>query len=283
MFVTNFVALGSGICCVKFQHTFSFVISREVDIFDDQLVCCDYQLILYFSNPVDFKGAGIGRTQKEWFGAEPPYAGIVQPLERCSEMASYNQEKRAVNFGDELFSHAKVPIGRKDFVHDFNVTFDLRTYYPNGLIALVKNGHISPVSHFAIMLLGGRAVINLYDRKARRVSNPSYLNDGNWHHISWFLCFPLKAKVYSEFSVVSTDYASNLDPIQHPSMADTSNSVYMRCGKPVNELVMRLGALQYEEIIITISNADKSKKMPQNNPFSSSRFYKDIDQSSSTN
>ncbi|KAF8792889.1 Laminin subunit alpha-1 like protein [Argiope bruennichi] len=140
--------------------------------------------ILYFSNPVDFKGAGIGRTQKEWFGAEPPYAGIVQPLERCSEMASYNQEKRAVNFGDELFSHAKVAIGRKDFVHDFNVTFDLRTYYPNGLIALVKNGHISPVSHFAIMLLGGRAVINLYDRKARRVSNPSSLNDGNWHHIS---------------------------------------------------------------------------------------------------
>ncbi|GIX95697.1 laminin subunit alpha-1, partial [Caerostris darwini] len=139
--------------------------------------------ILYFSDAVDFKGAGIGRTQKEWFGAEAPYAGIVQPLERCSEMASYNLEKRAVNFGDELYSHAKVPIGRKDFVHDFNITFDLRTYYPDGLIALVKNGHISSVSHLAIMLLGGRVVINLYDRKARRVVNPGYLNDGNWHHV----------------------------------------------------------------------------------------------------
>ncbi|GFV46525.1 laminin subunit alpha-1 [Trichonephila clavipes] len=137
--------------------------------------------ILFFSEPVDFKGAGIGRTQKEWFGAEPPYAGVVQPLERCSEMASYNLEKRAVNFGDELFSHAKVAIGRKDFVHDFNVSFDLRTYYPNGLIALVKNDN--SISHFAVMLLGGRAVINIYDRKARRVSNPGYLNDGNWHHI----------------------------------------------------------------------------------------------------
>ncbi|GBL89211.1 Transmembrane 7 superfamily member 3 [Araneus ventricosus] len=82
------------------------------------------------------------------------------------------------------------------------------------------------------------------------------------------------AKVYSEFSVVSTDYASNLDPIQHPSMADTSNSVYMRCGKSVNELVMRLGALQYEEINITISNADKSKKMPQTNPFLVQDFIK---------
>ncbi|GBL97593.1 Beta-galactoside alpha-2,6-sialyltransferase 2, partial [Araneus ventricosus] len=43
-------------------------------------------------------------------------------------------------------------------------------------------------------------------------------------------------KVYSEFSVVSTDDASNLDSIQHPSMADNSYSIYMKCGKSVNEL-----------------------------------------------
>ncbi|GBN58947.1 hypothetical protein AVEN_205879-1 [Araneus ventricosus] len=57
-------------------------------------------------------------------------------------------------------------------------------------------------------------------------------------------------------------------------MADTSNNVYMRCGKSVNELVMRLGALQYEEINITISNADKSKKMPQTKPFLVQDFIK---------
>ncbi|GIZ05374.1 putative extracellular matrix glycoprotein laminin subunit beta [Caerostris extrusa] len=77
----------------------------------------------------------------------------------------------------------KYLLEEKIFVHDFNITFDLRTYYPDGLIALVKNGHISSVSHLAIMLLGGRVVINLYDRKARRVVNPGYLNDGNWHHV----------------------------------------------------------------------------------------------------
>ncbi|GBN84389.1 hypothetical protein AVEN_68258-1 [Araneus ventricosus] len=38
-------------------------------------------------------------------------------------------------------------------------------------------------------------------------------------------------------------------------MADKSNSAYMRCEKSVNELVMRLGNLQYEEINIIISNA----------------------------
>ncbi|GBL82267.1 hypothetical protein AVEN_252443-1 [Araneus ventricosus] len=56
-------------------------------------------------------------------------------------------------------------------------------------------------------------------------------------------------------------------------MADKSNSAYMRCEKSVNELVMRLGNLQYEEINI-ISNADKSKKMPQTNPFLVQDFIK---------
>nr|XP_042897336.1 laminin subunit alpha-1 isoform X3 [Parasteatoda tepidariorum] len=138
--------------------------------------------LLRFDEYFDFNGAGIGRTQTDWFGMEAPYAGIVRPLERCSEMASYVLENRAVKFGDELSSYAKVPIGRKDFVHDFNVTFDIRTYFSNGLLTLVKNGR--SVSHFSLMLLGGRAVINMFDRKARRATNPAHLNDGNWHHIS---------------------------------------------------------------------------------------------------
>ncbi|GBN93394.1 hypothetical protein AVEN_100479-1 [Araneus ventricosus] len=57
-------------------------------------------------------------------------------------------------------------------------------------------------------------------------------------------------------------------------MADKSNSTYMRCGKSVNELVMRLGNLQNEEISIIISNADKTKKMPQTNPFLVQDFIK---------
>ncbi|GBM67402.1 hypothetical protein AVEN_233586-1 [Araneus ventricosus] len=57
-------------------------------------------------------------------------------------------------------------------------------------------------------------------------------------------------------------------------MADKSNSAYMRCGKSVNELVTRLGTLQYEEINIIISNADKSKKMPQINHFLVQDFIK---------
>ncbi|XP_054719082.1 laminin subunit alpha-1-like [Uloborus diversus] len=160
----------------------SSMISTQANLFGVIKDCIFNDKLLYFNEPVTFKGVGIGRNQKDWFGIETPYAGIIQPLERCAEMASYNLEKRAVRFGDESFSHAKVTVGRKDFVHDFNVTFDLRTYYANGLLTLVKNGR--SVSHFAIMLLGGRAVINIYDRKARRIPHPSLLNDGAWHSIS---------------------------------------------------------------------------------------------------
>ncbi|GBM26444.1 hypothetical protein AVEN_126948-1 [Araneus ventricosus] len=57
-------------------------------------------------------------------------------------------------------------------------------------------------------------------------------------------------------------------------MSDNSNSIYMKCGTSVNELVMRLGNRQYEEINIIISNADKTKKMPQTNPFLVQDFIK---------
>lgn len=67
------------------------------------------------------------------------------------------------------------------------MTFDLRTYYSNGLLVLAKNDR--SVSHFAIMLLGGRAVISMYDRKSRRATNPTFLNDGNWHHVSKYVNF----------------------------------------------------------------------------------------------
>lgn len=74
--------------------------------------------LLNFNEPVEFRGAGIGRNQKDWFGIEAPYSGIIQPLETCAEMASYNTEMQAAKFGDEPYSHAKIPIGRKEFVDE---------------------------------------------------------------------------------------------------------------------------------------------------------------------
>ncbi|GBM23958.1 hypothetical protein AVEN_198194-1 [Araneus ventricosus] len=50
-------------------------------------------------------------------------------------------------------------------------------------------------------------------------------------------------------------------------MASTSSNMFFKSAKTINELVMRLGNQNYEEINVIIANAEKSKKMPQTNPF----------------
>ncbi|GBN40870.1 hypothetical protein AVEN_118495-1 [Araneus ventricosus] len=57
-------------------------------------------------------------------------------------------------------------------------------------------------------------------------------------------------------------------------MASTSNNMFYKSAKTLNELVMRLGNQTYEEINIIIANAEKPKKMPQTNPFLIQEFVK---------
>ncbi|GBM32711.1 hypothetical protein AVEN_223485-1 [Araneus ventricosus] len=57
-------------------------------------------------------------------------------------------------------------------------------------------------------------------------------------------------------------------------MASTSNNMFFKSAKTLNELVMRLGNQNYEEINIIIANAEKSKQIPQTNPFLVQDFIK---------
>ncbi|GBM88463.1 hypothetical protein AVEN_126658-1 [Araneus ventricosus] len=57
-------------------------------------------------------------------------------------------------------------------------------------------------------------------------------------------------------------------------MASTSNNMFFKSAKTINELVMRLGNQTYEEINVIIANAEKPKKMPQTNPFLVQDFVK---------
>ncbi|GBO39799.1 hypothetical protein AVEN_126489-1 [Araneus ventricosus] len=57
-------------------------------------------------------------------------------------------------------------------------------------------------------------------------------------------------------------------------MASTSSNMFFKSAKTINELVMRLGSQNYEEINVIIANAEKSKKMPQTNPFLVQDFVK---------
>ncbi|GBN88723.1 hypothetical protein AVEN_267386-1 [Araneus ventricosus] len=50
-------------------------------------------------------------------------------------------------------------------------------------------------------------------------------------------------------------------------MASTSNNMFFKSAKTLNELVMHLRNQTYEEINIIIANVEKPKKMSQINPF----------------
>ncbi|GBL79835.1 hypothetical protein AVEN_28903-1 [Araneus ventricosus] len=58
-------------------------------------------------------------------------------------------------------------------------------------------------------------------------------------------------------------------------MQTSPSEKFLQSGKSTNELVLRLGQNEYEDINILISNADSNSKIPQLNPFTLQSFIKD--------
>ncbi|GBN45747.1 hypothetical protein AVEN_161096-1 [Araneus ventricosus] len=57
-------------------------------------------------------------------------------------------------------------------------------------------------------------------------------------------------------------------------MGSVVNNIYFKSNKNVNELVIRAGQKDFNEINVIISNADRNKKIPQLNPFLVQAFVK---------
>ncbi|GBL82858.1 hypothetical protein AVEN_106377-1 [Araneus ventricosus] len=53
------------------------------------------------------------------------------------------------------------------------------------------------------------------------------------------------------------------------------SEIFFKSGKSTNELVLRLGQNEYEDINILISNGDSNSRIPQLNPFTLQSFIKD--------
>lgn len=148
-------------------------------VFNDEL--------LGFNYPAAFEGAGIGRP----LVARPNHASshhdrmevlTEQQLDQCAEAPKYTLEERAVKFGDALHSHVLLNIPTLDFKADFNLSLDFRTYYPNGLLMLAQN--TARKKHFALLLVGGRVVLEVSEKALKKLSSHGSLNDGQWHSVS---------------------------------------------------------------------------------------------------
>ncbi|XP_023215489.1 laminin subunit alpha-1-like [Centruroides sculpturatus] len=142
-------------------------------IFNDRLI--------QFNNPIRFKGVGIGHGRKYYSAFMGPSLPF-KPSEHCAEMSSYTLEKQALQFGNKLNSYAKVFIRRTDFGKDFNVTFDFRTFYPNGLMVLLRNKRRN--SYFAIILKRKYIIVDVRDKKHRKLKSQGFLSNGVWHNVT---------------------------------------------------------------------------------------------------
>ncbi|GBM36614.1 hypothetical protein AVEN_170780-1 [Araneus ventricosus] len=66
---------------------------------------------------------------------------------------------------------------------------------------------------------------------------------------------------------------SNVKP---QTLGTVMNNIYFKSRKTTNELVLRAGQKQYNEINVIVSNADKNKKFPHSNPFLVQAFIKQV-------
>lgn len=73
----------------------------------------------------------------------------TQVADSCLPPTQHTVEYKALKFGDQLDSHVLVPLQSRTFKKNFEVSFEFRTYYPNGLffIASVSYG-VSLIMNF---------------------------------------------------------------------------------------------------------------------------------------
>ncbi|XP_075729518.1 wing blister isoform X1 [Rhipicephalus microplus] len=142
-------------------------------------------VLLGFNFPVSHEGAGIGRLLKRPRPMPPEHDRMAvlteQQLDQCSEKPPHDLDDKAFKFGDTLNSHVEMQ-NVIEFRNDFNVSLELRTYYPNGVLLLAQAGSYS--RQFSLVLSGGRVLLQVTDRgMPKKLHSHGGLNDGHWHHV----------------------------------------------------------------------------------------------------
>ncbi|XP_018564888.1 laminin subunit alpha-1-like [Anoplophora glabripennis] len=102
----------------------------------------------------------------------------MQNTEGCATSANYETDPDAVKYGDksDSYTHIKTNFWK----HDYKITFQFRTFYPNG--GIQKQQHYN-----LLELTEGHLGLHI---KGRRKNSPiilkERLNDGQWHNVEIF-------------------------------------------------------------------------------------------------
>ncbi|KAK3855199.1 hypothetical protein Pcinc_038380, partial [Petrolisthes cinctipes] len=144
--------------------------------------------VVSFSRPVRFEDVYIGRCEDLPPNAMQGMEGDMKEIHACLPPTQHTVEYKALKFGDRMDSHVLVPLDPRIFRKNFNISFEFRTYYPNGLFFLASNTRKRQTQSISVKLKNGRVNVNLKknSKKGRKdveaMSNPG-LNTGQWRKV----------------------------------------------------------------------------------------------------
>ncbi|XP_064107459.1 laminin subunit alpha lam-3-like isoform X1 [Macrobrachium nipponense] len=140
--------------------------------------------VVSFSQPVQFKDVYIGRCADLPPTAMQGMEGDMKEIDSCLPPTQHTVEYKALKFGDQLDSHVMVPLDRSTFKKDFNISFEFRTYYPNGLFFIASHTGKKKSQTILSQLRNGRVIVSMKRRKkdSEIISNAG-LNTGQWRKV----------------------------------------------------------------------------------------------------
>ncbi|ROT86038.1 Laminin subunit alpha-1 [Penaeus vannamei] len=140
--------------------------------------------VLPFNQPIQFQNVYIGRCADVPATAMQGMEGDMKVIDSCMPPTQHTVEYRALKFGDKLDSHVMIPLDRNTFKKDFNISFEFRTYYPNGLFFLASHTRKKQTQTLLAQLKNGRVTVTMKRRKKESeiVSGPG-LNTGRWRKV----------------------------------------------------------------------------------------------------
>uniref|UniRef100_A0A1B0BIW7 Laminin subunit alpha-1 n=1 Tax=Glossina palpalis gambiensis TaxID=67801 RepID=A0A1B0BIW7_9MUSC len=105
--------------------------------------------------------------------------------EGCKRVGSYSYEPNAFKFGDEPYSYAQLQgVYRNYWQKNFQISFDFRSFYPNGLIFLAPGLKEKHKHYLALVLKDGHLLLIVRGRRREELPLHAKLNDGEWHHVT---------------------------------------------------------------------------------------------------
>ncbi|XP_030377128.1 laminin subunit alpha-1 [Scaptodrosophila lebanonensis] len=117
---------------------------------------------------------------------EPILTNSFTPLpEGCKRIGSYSYEPNAFKFGDDMYSYSQLKLPERHYwQRNFHLSFDFRSFYPNGMIFLSPGSKEKHKHYVALLLKDGQLVLIVRGRRREELQLTAKLNDGEWHRVT---------------------------------------------------------------------------------------------------